>query len=198
MKITEHKFLGPQLLNDPTRSKGLHVSDITSDILVKKDPKKYGGNIQDAREMILFGLAMEKWLGHYLFNHDNVVPHPGEVEKDGIYGTPDGINLAPDPPVPADPGVPIIEEYKATWKSAKKHITDPSYHHWMLQSKAYLHMLGLHTVRFRVFYVNGRYQFFDSDRTKYSWRMYDLTFTDEELSQNFEVLKAHAKNQGWV
>ncbi len=102
------------------------------------------------------------------------------VEKDGVHGTPDGLD--------GD----VLEEYKCTWKSLKKWNEDPeeNFDYWFMQVKAYLHMLGKNTVRFFVFFVNGDYKW-DKGVGPRIVRTTEFTFTDAELEDNWAMLLAH-------
>src|SRR5437588_9437146 len=59
------------------------------------------------------------------------IVRPGELELDGIVGTPDGLNLS---------GM-AVEETKATWRSSRRSI-ETDYWSWLAQIKAYCQVLN--------------------------------------------------------
>jgi hypothetical protein len=107
---------------------------------------------------------------------------PGECVLDGIYGTPDWLDVDDY----------CVEEFKATWRSSRRPL-DPDFWHWLVQIKAYCKMLGCTWARLRVFYVNGDYR--DSGPQIKHFR---LEWSKLEIDQNWEMLKNHAKSKGWV
>ena len=157
------------------RSPGLHVSQIYSDLEdILFAPRKTDNPLWSQLGFvweILLESAFKKALGI----------RPGEYTLDGIIGSPDGVNYRDG----------YIEELKVSWKSAKRPIE--SIWRYMTQVKAYLKMTGLRVVRFRVFYVNG---FYDGEGPYY--RDCFITFTQEEIDNNWEMLNSHAKSKGWL
>jgi len=104
---------------------------------------------------------------------------PGEVELDGIIGSPDGINFDED-------GVMYAEEYKCTAFSSNKPITDVW--KWMMQAKGYCKMLGVDKCVFRVFHIRGDYT-----NMVPVYKVWELTFTQAELDENWGSILAQAK-----
>ena len=157
------------------RSKGLHVSQIYGDLEdILFSPRKTNNKLWATVGFIweiLLELAFKEALG----------VRPGELELDGIIGSPDGINWEGG----------YIEEYKLTWSSAKKPIE--SKWKWMTQVMAYCKMAGLTVVRFRVFYINGDYSF-EGPIYKSAF----ITFTQEEIDTNWQMLVNHAKAKEWL
>ena len=99
----------------------------------------------------------------------------GEVEKDGIVGSPDGIGIDPET------GEVVLTEHKLTWRSINKPIEKNW--KWMTQAKGYCHMLDLDTVIFRVFHIMGDYAgsgpLPQTVRIRYNWK---------ELEDNWKML----------
>ena len=165
----------PMDLSITDRSPGLHVSQIYGDLEdILFAPRKTNNPLWAQTGFIweiLLELAFKQALGI----------RPEEIHLDGIACSPDGIKWEDG----------YIEEYKLTWKSSKKPIE--SRWKWMTQAKAYCKVTGLNTVRFRVFYVNGDYSY---EGPEYQEAI--IVFTQEEIDNNWEMLKSHAKSKGWL
>jgi hypothetical protein len=101
----------------------------------------------------------------------------GEIELDGIVGTPDGLELN---------GM-AVDETKATWRSSRRDIST-DFWSWMVQVKAYCHMLQLNRVSLRVFFVNGNYA--DSGPQV---KQFDLIFEPRELQDNWTMICRNAE-----
>ena len=176
--------------NNP-RSPGLHLTDIIRDLMVVSGMDQ--GNQSWSRqptmntgfvwEEVLFSKweeilspAFAKLLGRACSWYNT-----GELQFDGIYMTPDGIDVA---------GTPwTLQEAKCTWKSTKK----PPTENWryMVQAKAYCTALGIDRVMFHILYLMGDYK--GSGPQYHPWL---ITFTPEELHENFEMLKNHMEYMG--
>lgn len=103
---------------------------------------------------------------------------PGEIELDGIVGTPDG--LGPDPL-----GIQhlVLEEYKATWRSTNKSPAD----NWdyMVQTKGYCKMTGTTVVVMRILHIVGDYR-----GSGPQYRVARIEYTQDEIDQNWAMLQA--------
>jgi len=179
----------PELGSGVPRSEDtLHLTQITSDLAVQLGmfSKDTGFPLEKFELGFAYEEALENaWADRInrLSNFDMV--RPGEVELDGIYGSPDGISF-PN-------GVTTLEEYKLTWYSmhSKKFLLDmPT---WQWQTKGYCKMLNLTNCIFRVFWVNGDYR-----PPAPAYRAYSVKYTQEEIDQNWDNLKNHARDQGWL
>ena len=179
------------------RTAGLHVSQIIGDLLVSMDPDTYGKN--DANEgkwmNFLAGLVFERalelaWLDKEIEdNHRPELVRPGEVERDGILGTPDAFDTRLGRP----------EEYKCTKKSCRQEITDPKFWHYFVQLKAYVYMLGCNSGVLWVLFVNGNYSNDDNDpESSYVIKGWEMEWTDLELEENWTMLVNHARLRGWL
>jgi hypothetical protein len=100
----------------------------------------------------------------------------GEIELDGIVGSPDGIRY--DDPAEL---IPIVEEYKCTAYSPNKPITD--HWRWMMQAKAYCKMVGATKCVFRVLHLSFVPMY----------RVWELVFSQRELDENWEAILNQAK-----
>lgn len=112
----------------------------------------------------------------------------GEVERDGIIGSPDGINYDDD-------GEMFVEEYKATTFSSNR--TPDSIWTWMMQVKGYCAMLGTVKAVMRVLYLCGNYH-----PLVPQYVAVEYTFTQTEIDENWAcivnqaaVMKRRAGNE---
>lgn len=105
--------------------------------------------------------------------HGHELVSPGPVERDGIVGTPDRLDLANE----------SVEETKATWRSSRRPI-DTDFWPWWVQIKAYCHMLRVQSATLPVFFVNGDYR-----NSGPQMRKWYAEFTREELEMNWDMLK---------
>lgn len=101
-----------------------------------------------------------------------------EVEKDGIVGSPDGLNVYE--------GELVNEEYKCTWRSMLRAIEDNWY--YMTQFKSYCYMLGVYTTIARVLYLFGDWR----DNKGPQYRVYKIDFTETELKENWDMILNHS------
>lgn len=154
------------------RSKGVHLTEITRHITEKTNPRPPCDWDMDATREV--GFLWEDILEYVL--KDRLGARVGEVELDGIVGSPDGIGVDP-----SNLEVMVLEEYKATWRSSRKEpMEDVS---WMLQVKGYLKMLGLRAVVMHVLYIMGNYR--GSGPQRKSWR---IQFTQEEIDETWALI----------
>lgn len=181
------------------RTPGLHVTDIIAVIMAAVDPAKARRNqtaftqteLENYQEL---GFLWEDLLSKVFArraadrSEDGAVRwRPGEVTKDGIIGSPDGV-------VAYTTGAIVGEEYKCTWKSSKEFdLYDKRYLKWLIQMQAYCHLLDLRTYDLHVLHLNG-------DWTDYvpQVRSYRLTFGDAEIADQWTSLKNTAQRQGWL
>jgi len=161
------------------RSEGLHVTDIIRDLdqkFGKKYPDDERWNLELAAEL---GFMFENYIESLLTD----AVRPGEIELDGIILSPDGILF--------ERGKVILLEYKFTWKSARK--TPEDVWKWMAQLKAYCKALGVVEARMYIMYVNG-----DWKTEMPQLPRYDITFTQLEIDENWQMLVNNAKSKGWL
>ena len=192
------------------RTPGCHLSDVLRTMQQDLAPQTYGkpGSpfLPDATTLLRFeaGFTFERVLEMAFASRRMDVVRIGEVEKDGIIGSPDGIYM----PNSIDP--PSTDEYKWTWKSTKgtpwpcsdhEYITegcdqcvhkwDTKHIWWQFQMMAYSHMLGLRHGRLRVLFVNGNYSTMSP-----VLRGWSFEWTEEELAQFWQQLLKQAKEKG--
>lgn len=107
----------------------------------------------------------------------------GEIEKDGIMMSPDGIEM--------EENLTVLSEYKAIWASSRRPIEDD----WkrMTQVKGYLSGLGLTVVKMYILYINGDWK---GDGPQF--KGVRIEFTDTEIAETWEMLVNHARSRGWI
>lgn len=174
-----------------TRSPGLHVTDIISDIMARIDPKRYAAERDeaDSENWQEAGFLWESILTDALLTkiaYSETRLRPGELAKDGIVGSPDAVAI--------DDGALIIEEYKCTWKSSRDFdLFDKRFLYWLLQLRAYCYLADTLQARLFVFHINGDYKRFVPHVQAYS-----LTFTPNDLQENWTMLVNTARARGWL
>ena len=155
----------------PPRSKGLHVSDIIRDMV----PHNTWENNLFMEVGFIWERALSLAFGEELANR------PGEIVKDGIAMSPDGMDWENW----------VLEEYKSTWKSSRHLPVDNEY--WMRQTQAYCLALGTCVVRMRILYVMGNYA-----GSGPQYKVYEIHFTSRELEENWQAILNHARHKSWL
>lgn len=153
--------------NVKKRSSGVHLSGVIKAVLQATGQMKFWPETEEISLNLAMGLAWENWIvGLY----PDLIWQPGEMCKDGIYGSPDGIT----------PDIPQLEEFKCTWKSRHNFGTILDQKAWMWQLQGYLAMLGTpwYQARIHVFFVNGDYR-----PPTPEYFTYVIEFTSTELDQ---------------
>lgn len=171
-------FIGSGLERSSAADTGkLHLSDIAKYIdfkmkFTKMNTQARKWNLMAAAEM---GFLWEDVLS--LMLGKRYAMRIGEIEKDGIVCSPDGVS-------PIDPyGYESLvnEEYKATWKSINKPPEDNWY--WMTQFKSYDYVLGVNVTILRVLYINGDYKGSGPLPAKFR-----LQYSERELVENWQMI----------
>lgn len=125
----------------------------------------------------VFSAAMAKSL-----EGDNYI-RPGEIEIDGIIGSPDLWNVRNNK----------VADTKATYKSARKlENMEKFFWEWLMQIKGYAWMMGVLEAELFVFCVNGDYK----PPAPRAYKI-DMKFSVHELRENWQMLKNHARMRGW-
>lgn len=163
----------------PPRSNTLHVSTLIKAILMGLEPARFGGT-DDPSVKFEMGFAVERAIEEAWRLRRIDVLRPGEFEKDGITGSPDGVSFIV--------GTPIVEEIKCTWMSSRGCPDDRKFIHWIWQMKAYCHLIDTDRARLHAFFVNGDYV--QREPQYLSW---DLKFSERELEENWSMLRNQAK-----
>lgn len=116
---------------------------------------------------------------------EKVAVRIGEVELDGIIGTPDGV-VSSEIGVIIPSTIVAIEEYKCTALSPDKSPADMW--KWLMQVKGYCKMLSTTKCVFRVLHHVGIMH--DPENCYQAW---EIVFTQAELDENWQAILNHAK-----
>lgn len=182
----------PDLLPMTGRSPGIHVSDVIARL--KGYDNTAPTNAQLGRMQL--GCALE-WAVKWRFIQDprDVICTIDELEKDEIYGTPDGVICLSDDNSFNDPTSDRIVEIKLTWMRAPPIPADASYDSstlfdekffaWRTQLMAYCYMYGTaHGRLIAAFvYANG----------ECDWRDWSVDFDRADLVKNWAMIASCAE-----
>lgn len=117
------------------------------------------------------------------FTHGDIV-RPGEWKVDGITGSPDYIETTRW----------RVVETKCTWKSVRKFNQLEKYFWvWLVQLKGYCRMVGTQEAILHAFFMNGDYK-----GSGPVIKSMEFTWTQQEITENWEMLKGHARKKGWL
>lgn len=159
------------------RSVGLHVSQIIHHIMVTSGLAEANDFTEDDLGMFaIIGRLWEQMLADVMFRPPRY-QRPGEIEVDGIYGSPDAVDCEDG----------CLMEFKVTWKSSSRAIE--SFFKYMLQVKAYCYMLGLTRVRLYVFFVCGNWK--PPIPQVKGW---EIEFSPHELKDNWRMLVQNGRD----
>ena len=183
MKIIELDGKFPEHIHPP-RSEGFHLSTVLDYIENTLGIGKSGRVFTEEDKLYAeLGFLWEGVLRERDFDLlDPSQVYIGEFELDGIIGSPDGVDLINE----------VVYEYKCTWKSPKKHPIETETR-WLWQVKSYCKMVGYSTVVFRVLYINGDYS-----PIRPIYHTYHITFTQEELDENWNMVLTNARDGGYL
>jgi len=168
-------------------SPGVHVSAIISDFLDTLHGKRYADSDETARQgQFEKGFVWERLLSAAFAKR---VDHPGEIELDGILGSPDALEVNED-------GDLVVDEYKATLMSAAvlPEAWADKRREWLMQTQSYCHMLGLDTARFHILHLCGDYR----ENRAPIYRVWELTYSALELAENWRTIVNHARHRGLI
>lgn len=180
--IPKHSGLDRSLASETGK---LHLSDVIKFILQHMG-KGYADNDKswDLDLAAELGFIWEDVLGNTLadralFQHIR----PGEIECDGIVGSPDGIGEDPKREFAfAD------HEYKCTWRSTNK--TPDVVDYWMMQFKGYCYMMTTPCCIVWALHINGDWKF---NNKKPVMLPYRIVFTENELWENWQMVLNNSK-----
>ncbi len=159
------------------RSQGLHVSQIIRHIMVTSGLAKDSGFSEDDLGLFaIIGRLWEQMLADAMFKPPRY-QRPGEIEVDGIYGSPDAVDTEDG----------CLAEYKVTWLSSNRAIE--SFFKYMLQVKAYCHMLQVTRCRLYVCFVCGNYR-----PPVPQFKAWQLDFSPHELKDCWRMLRENGKD----
>ena len=180
-----------------SRSSGQHVSSIIRDLAIrsghfKPDSNDVSDNHLTTSVRIQLGNALEYAIASMLArNYPDRYVQIGELEIDGIIGTPDLYDTQDN----------AIEEIKLTWMSSRHDAASSRLKHYWQQLRAYCHMFGTNLGRLHIVHVNGAYAWLSRGSTNPSkstnddpqYRCWQQTFTDTDLIRNWSILLKHGE-----
>lgn len=187
-------FHGPEpITGDSARSSDSrpHLTDILRDLAAAIGKGKDRDAISEEE---LNRYAAGGWIWEHAFDQalaaavDNgQMWSPGEVECEGIVGTPDRLRIG-------DHGELRVQELKARWQSSRK-FDDLERNYWieLAQIMSYCYMNSTRYADLHVFYVAG-----DWRPPVPVQRSAALEFTERELRENWDMVVGHAKRKGWL
>ncbi len=162
----------PSLLPMQGRSEGVHISTVIHDLCIRLghfkgdlDPNQAWFELGNALEWAIIQRMEREFPGRYI--------QPGELELNGLYGTPDLWDL--------DEWLTI--EIKCAWMSSKHQPDDDKFWRYWTQVKAYCKMAGMDRAHLYVTHINGDYTKVGPD-----FRVWEQVFTQEELDENWAML----------
>lgn len=162
------------------RDPGLHVSDVIK--YMRKSLGKDAEWREDELEISAqLGRVWERIVARTLADaHGDAARYfrPDPVCRDGIVGSPDGIDCRDD----------AVLEYKCTWRSSNRDI-ELSFPHYWWQVKSYCWMTGLDVARLYVLFINGDYR-----GTGPVFKGWQAHFTERELKDNWRMILTQAKD----
>jgi hypothetical protein len=167
------RMLEKRRIGGMKRSSGIHLSGIIKHVLTAAG-QLTGEDLGDMMPLrMAVGMAWEMFCVQLWPELDW---QPGEVTRDNVIGSPDGVS--------GD----VLEEIKATWmsrleKTETKGVIPPPRNiieikRWMLQLAGYLYMMGLNKARMHVLWVNGDYR-----NSGPQYFTYLLEFSQQELER---------------
>jgi hypothetical protein len=156
----------------------LHVGAIVKDLAIQYGYLK--GDMEMSVTWAQLGCALEHAIAHrYSLHEPDRYVQIGELEKDGIYGTPDLIDII-------DGCIP--EEIKAAWMSSNRKPGSQEFWRYEAQLMSYCYMIGSPIGRLRVCHVNGDWKGTGPTAPKYEYK-----FTRQELLENWARIKSHGE-----
>jgi hypothetical protein len=206
--------LVPAVVNLPPeqhpRTQGVHVGRVIGCIatesgildakwiedlsLVEISGESWWSNLSPDNQLrIGIGLAWEQWYAPTL---SGVVFHPGEMEVDGIYMTPDGVDVIRSGPTPTDAGSFIIalHEFKTTYKSVKTVADLQTQWMWLTQMKAYCKGLGTTIAYMHTLFLCGDYKY----PIRPQLRMWKITFSEAEIEESWDIITGYVRHRQLV
>ena len=164
------------------RSEGLHMTPIIEDLLATLYGARDETPDEERRLQFEKGYLWERVLS--MAYGESAAFRPGEVDCDGVLCSPDGIVV--------EDGEVVVEEYKATAFSSVK--TPDQVPRYMMQIKGYCYAMGAVRARMRILYLNGN----SRDVRHPQYEVFEFTFTQSELAENWAAILAHARGRGWL
>jgi len=174
------------LKSDLVRSPGLHASDIYGELFAELEPKRYRYDGPPNPVLLAMGTAWEKHFEYLLIANGINVERPEEfMSDDGVAFSPDLVHFN---------GVTRLWEIKLSSMSVKDLPTEeancfpPKFDKYQCQMMLYAYWLGL---RDGCLAFLSLYQPWNPEL-----RLFNITWTDRELSDNRRMCINFAKSRG--
>lgn len=178
------------------RSPGVHLSSIIRCIATEQGILKPEWaeelSLVDVRTItdpvailrICIGLAWEEWyIPNVLRPQMGVVDHPGELEVDGIYMTPDGESVSVIITL-VENWFSVVHEVKSTYKSIKTVGNLTEQWMWLAQIMSYCRAMKTTHAVLHALFLCGDYTWPQRPQR----RQWSIEFTQEELDQNWGLM----------
>jgi hypothetical protein len=184
----------------PERSPGLHASQIWVDIAAQLGfHRNRKGDITETQLKefgtlgFLWERMLEKALGDLIADSNpGRYMRPGEQCMDGVYMTPDYVDLDFHANGEYQLG---LEEWKVRWCSYHKaDDLEKNFWEWLVQCKTYCRVLRTRHARLRALFVVGDWR---GDITP-KLREWEIEFGEQEIEDNWRMLRGHARRKGWL
>lgn len=201
MKATEQPISLTLPPSKTPRTPGQHVSGIirclATETGILKPEWAEELSLLDAREItdptailrIRIGLA---WEEHYIPNLGDVIDHPGEIEAEGVYMSPDGESVSVIITDTHDQRWElIIHEVKATYKSMNTVGDLSGQWMWLSQIKAYCKAKGTLFAMLHVLFLCGDYTY----PIKPVLKKWLIEFTQQEVDDNWQLLMDYRQHR---
>jgi hypothetical protein len=164
------------------RRPGLHLSTLVQDILRRNFPEVYAREQEDANASNArrFDLGF-RWEDQLRPSWPAWVTPQYEVEKDGVFGTLDGLDLRRW----------LVMESKLSWRTSRDaDILGGRYWGWIIQGCGYGEMVDADGAVYDILHVNGDY-----DRSKPypepHYRRVEVRWRRQERRENWEMFLNH-------
>lgn len=182
MEINVEDVKWPETLfdDDEPRQDGLHLGEVIRYITQLSSSNKKRASFLDMELTAEIGLLWERVLGKVMA--EKYAIRPPQIQKDGVWMSPDGIGPDPDGILPM-----VVEEYKCTWQSMRRDLRDNFY--YMTQAMSYCNAYDVNVAVFRVFYIMGDYR-----GSGPVYRQARIEYTRRELRDNWDMILRH-KNE---
>jgi hypothetical protein len=158
------------------RAPGTHVSDIVKYLCHMTGRYKDDREEEELERFAVLGRLWERILAEVLFLPPQY-ERPGELERDGITGSPDCVDLSEF----------SVVEFKVTWVSSREDLNSSKLRHYLWQTMSYCHILAMTKARLIVLHMCGDWK---GSITPVS-KEYRLLFTEAELRGNWKMMQAN-------
>lgn len=184
MKIIRSEFDLSSLIISPEqiapRTPGNHVSSIIKTMAMAMGKRDGDFTEEQLGRFATLGRLWEVQLSNALFKEPRYV-RPGEVERDGIIGSPDCV----------DTEEWLVQEFKVTWVSYRDFESKLKFTEYLWQVKSYCYMLGMVRAHLIVLFVCGNWREDPVPRPQ----QWSLLFTAQELQEHWRAMLTNRRTE---